>query len=65
MILDRATVSYTSKLMQHHKVIKTQVGIAKAFDESLKQQILEAFHNDYVEVVSNEMLDLYIPQHLK
>ena len=48
------TGSIISELMRQHKVNKMQFGITKAFDDSLKQQILAAFHNDYVEVVSNE-----------
>ena len=31
----------------------TQFDITKACEDALKQQILEAFHNDYVEGVSN------------
>ena len=33
---------------------KTQFGITKDYDDALKQQILSAFHNDYMEGLANE-----------
>ena len=40
--------------MQHHKVHKTHFYIIKACDDVFKQQIISAYHNEYVEGVANE-----------
>ena len=70
MIPDGSTSAAKTKLVQQHKVIKTQFDITKACDDSLKQQPLEAFHNDCMEGVSNanvgfaQTTTLELPNHL-
>ena len=41
------------EIVQQNKVHKAQFDITKACGDALKQQILEAFHNDYVEGLAN------------
>ena len=43
----------TSKLVRQHMVQNTQFEITKSCDDALKQQVLAAFNNDYVEGVAN------------
>ena len=47
VIPDGYTEATTIKLVQHHKVYKTQFYINKSCDDALKQQTLLAFHNYY------------------
>ena len=53
VIPDGATSSTTSELVQHNKDHKTKFDITKVFYDSLKKQIMAAFHNEYVEGVTN------------
>ena len=53
MIPYGSTSATKRELLCHHKVHKTQLDITKAYDDTLKQQILAAFHNDYVEGLVN------------
>ena len=53
VIPDISTEETTSKLVQQNRVHKTQFDITKACDDAPKQ-ILEAFHNYYVEGIAKE-----------
>ena len=53
MIPDGAIGETTSRILRQHKVHKTQFDMIKACDDALKQKILAAFNNDYVEGVAN------------
>ena len=53
VIPDISTGETTSKLVRHNNSHKKQFDITKEFGDNLKQQILAAFHNDYVEGVAN------------
>ena len=48
-----STGEIKSKIVRQYKAKKTQFNITKACEDALKQQILSAFHNAYVEVVAN------------
>ena len=53
VIPDGATSSTTSKLVRQHKAHKTEFYITKSCGDALKQHLLTAFVNDYVEIVKN------------
>ena len=50
VITYRSAAATTSKLVQQHKVKNTQFDITKSCVDSMKQKIMAALHNDYVEV---------------
>ena len=43
----------TSELVRQNKVHRKKFDITKSCDEALKQRIMVALHNDYMEVVAN------------
>ena len=60
-----ATGETTSELVQHHKLNQTQFDITKVCNESLKQQIMARFQNDYAEAVANANFGLAYTKTLK
>ena len=54
VIPNGSTSATTSGLVWQNKLQNTQFGITKSRDDSLKQKILAASQNDYVEVLANE-----------
>ena len=65
MIPDGEIAAATSELVRHHKGLRTQFDTTKSCDDALKQQILSAFHNDYVEGVENETVGFANPTTLE